>query len=267
MALSRILLTGAAGNLGRALRQRRAGRQDLLRLSDAQEMEPAGKGEEVIVCDLADADGVAALCQGVEAVLHFGGQSGEAPWPRILQSNITGLVNLYEGARKAGVDRVIFASSNHAIGFYPRSERLDHSSPAKPDSRYGVSKAFGEDLAHYYAMKHGIRSLCLRIGSCFPKPVDARQLATWLSFDDLDRLVTVGLTADYVYEVAYGVSANTRSWWDNTNVMRLGYAPQDNAEDYAADLAHLTYEDPLAEARQGGQFVTADFSGKSDWLP
>ncbi len=267
MAPSRILLTGAAGALGRDLRQRLAGRQTLLRVSDTLEMAPAGTGEEVVICDLADAAAVETLCQGMDAILHFGGQSIEAPWPRVLQSNITGLINLYEGARKAGVERVIFASSNHAIGFYPRSQRLDHTAPAKPDSRYGVSKAFGEDLAYYYAMKHGIRSLCLRIGSCLPKPVDARQLASWLSLDDFDRLVSVGLNADYVYEIAYGVSANTRSWWDNANVVRLGYAPQDNAEDYAAEIAHLTLDDPLAEDRQGGVFVPADFSGKLDWLP
>ena len=267
MAPTRILLTGAAGALGGELRRRRQGRQTLLRVSDALEMAQEGDGEEVLVCDLVDADAVEALCQDMDAILHFGGQSIEAPWPRILQSNIAGLINLYEGARKAGVERVVFASSNHAIGFYPRSQRLDHTSSARPDSRYGVSKAFGEDLAYYYAMKHGIRSLCLRIGSCLPKPVDARQLATWLSLDDFDRLTDVGLTADYVYEIAYGVSANTRSWWDNANIARLGYDPQDNAEDYADEIAHLTLDNPLAEDRQGGVFVPADFSGNLDWLP
>lgn len=267
MAPSQILLTGAAGTLGGELRRRLSGRYTLLRLSDAQEMVPARPDEEVVVCDLADADAVEALCHGMDAILHFGGQSIEAPWPRIIQSNITGLINLYEGARKAGVERVVFASSNHAIGFYRRSQHLDHSAPAKPDSRYGVSKAFGEDLAYYYAMKHGIRSLCLRIGSCLPKPTEARHLATWLSLDDLERLITVGLTADYIYEIAYGVSANTRSWWGNANIARLGYSPQDNAEDYADEIAALTLDDPLAEGRQGGAFVPADFTGTPDWSP
>ena len=266
MATKKILITGAAGALGRVLRQRLHGRYGLVRLSDASAMEPARKGEEVVQCDLTDADTVDQLCQGIDAIVHLGGQSIEAPWARIIQSNLIGCINLYEGARKASVDRVIFASSNHAIGFHKRNQRLDHATPAKPDSRYGVSKAFGEDLARYYASKHGVRGLCLRIGSCYPKPTNARFLSTWLSYDDFERLIEVGLHADYVYEIAYGVSDNTRSWWDNSRIRALGYAPKDNAEAYAKEVGKIVTDNALDEMHQGGPFCAPDFSGKAEWV-
>ena len=267
MTISRVLITGAAGALGRQLRAGLAGRYPLLRLSDIAAMDPAQPGEEIVTADLADVDATARLCEGVDAIVHFGGQSLEAEWATVIAANITGLVNLYEGARKAGVGRVVFAGSNHAIGLYRRTQRLDHLSPARPDSRYGVSKAFGEDLAAYYAYKHGIRSLCLRIGSCFATPRNARMLSTWLSYPDLIRLVEVGLNADYVFEVVYGVSRNSRSWWDNSNAYRLGYAPEDDAERFAAEVEHIVAEDPLDEAFQGGGFVPPDFDGDMRLIP
>jgi uronate dehydrogenase len=266
MPTNRVLVTGAAGALGKELRRRLYGRYQLLRLSDANAMEAARNGEEVVLCDLADAAAVDKICEGIDAIVHLGGQSIEAPWARIIQSNLVGCINLYEGARKAKVDRVIFASSNHAIGFYHRRQRLDHNSAPKPDSRYGVSKAFGEDLARYYALKHGIRGLCLRIGSCYPKPINARFLSTWLSYDDFDRLIEVGLNADYVYEIAYGVSDNTRSWWDNSRIKALGYNPKDNAEAFAKEVGQIVSDNPIDEARQGGPFCSPDFSGKAEWL-
>lgn len=266
MATKRVLITGAAGALGKELRRRLYGRYPLVRLSDMNAMEPARKGEEVAQCDLADAFAVDRICEGIDAIVHLGGQSVEAPWERVIQSNLIGCINLYEGARKAGVDRVIFASSNHAIGFYHRRQRLDHNSAAKPDSRYGVSKAFGEDLSRYYASKHGIRGLCLRIGSCFPKPINARFLSTWLSYDDFERLIEVGLNADYIYEIAYGVSNNTRSWWDNSRIEALGYRPKDNAETYAKEVEGIVMDNPIDEAHHGGQYCSPDFSGKPEWL-
>jgi uronate dehydrogenase len=266
MPSKRILITGAAGALGKELRRRLFGRYPLLRLSDVNAMEPARQGEEIVQCDLADAAAVDRVCEGIDAIVHLGGQSIEAPWERVIQSNLVGCVNLYEGARKARVDRVIFASSNHAIGFYHRRQRIDHTTPPKPDSRYGVSKAFGEDLSHYYALKHGIRGLCLRIGSCYPKPTNARFLSTWLSYDDFERLIEVGLHADYVYEIAYGVSDNTRAWWDNSRIKALGYRPQDNAEAFAKEVGHIVTDNAIDEAHQGGPFCSPDFSGRIEWL-
>jgi uronate dehydrogenase len=267
MPYQRVLLTGAAGHLGRVLRARLAGRFSVLRLSDVAEMDPAGPGEEVMRCDLANADAVAELCRGVDAILHFGGRSNEDSWDTILSANIAGAIHLWEGARLAGVRRIIFASSNHAIGLHRRSTRIDHRAQAAPDGRYGLSKAFGEDLAALYAYKHGIAALCIRIGSSFAEPADARQLSTWMSFDDLVRMIEVGLAADYTYEIVYGVSDNSRSFWDNSNAERLGYLPADSADRFAAALAEKRTADPIAELTQGGTFSSAEFSGDPSALP
>jgi uronate dehydrogenase len=266
-AVRRLLITGAAGALGRELRSRLRGAFPILRLSDVVPLEPAGSGEEVVPCDLRDAAAVEALCREVDAIVHLGGQAREADWPGVLGPNILGAVHLWEGARRAGVDRVLFASSNHAIGLYRRSQTISHLDPPRPDSRYGLSKAFGEDLAYLYAYKHGVRSFCMRIGSCFPKPTSARMLSTWLSYADFERLVRVGLTADYVYEIVYGVSRNRRSWWNNGNAYRLGYDPADDAEIYVAEFADNPGDGPLADQFQGGAFVAEGFEANPARVP
>ena len=263
----RVLVTGAAGNLGRELRAKLAGFAPVMRYSDRDAMPAAGPDEEVIRADLADAGAIETVCEDVDAIVHLGGQATEGPWATVMAANIAGAVNLWEGARKAGVKRVLFASSNHAIGFHRRTERLDHTSPAWPDSRYGLSKAFGEDISRYYAFKHGIEGFCMRIGSCFPAVTNARMLSTWLSYADFVRLVKTGLEAEYLYEIVYGVSRNTRGWWDNSNAYRLGYDPQDDAEQFAAEVEHLVSHDPLDEARQGGMYVPPDFTGDAARLP
>jgi uronate dehydrogenase len=267
MTYNRVLLTGAAGHLGRELRRRLAGRFPVLRLSDVADMEAAGPGEEVVRCDLSNTAAVAELCRDVDVILHFGGRSNEDDWNTILSANIVGAVNLWEGARQAGVKRIVFASSNHVIGLYRRDTRIDHRAPAAPDSRYGLSKAFGEDLAAFHAYKHGIAALCIRIGSSFAEPVDARQLSTWLSFDDLIRIIEVGLEADYLFEIVYGVSDNTASWWDNSNAARLGYRPKDSADRFATALADKMSSDPVTERTQGGTFASNEFDGDPDALP
>jgi uronate dehydrogenase len=224
-------------------------------------MGEAGPGEELVQCELADAAAVDKLFQSVDACVHLGGQSTEADWPPIIAGNILGVINVWEAARKAGTKRILFASSNHAIGFQPRSKKLDHRAPARPDSRYGLSKAFGEDVALYYANKHGISALCMRIGSARAEPHDQRALSTWQSYPDWCRLVEAGLNAEYTYEVVYGVSANTRTWWDNSNAERLGYHPEDNAESYASVLTGKVTDNPVNELFQGGPFCAPDFTG------
>lgn len=266
MTPNRILLTGAAGRLGSLLRQAFVGQFQLLRLSDVAPLGKAGEREEVVACDLSDGAAVQALCEGMEAIIHLGGIPYETGWPELLQSNIVGTINLYEGARRAGVDRVIFASSNHATGMHPNDRILSGESPPRPDSRYGLTKAIGEDVAALYAYKHGIRSLSLRIGSCLPRPDNKRALSTWLSHGDFVRLVQVGLTADYIHEIVYGVSRNTRSWWDNSSAYRLGYEPQDDAEVYAAEVEAIELGTDLARNYQGGNFVPDEFSGRKEWL-
>jgi len=255
----RLLLTGAAGSLGKVLRERMRPWARVLRASDVAALEPAG-ADECMRCDLADGRAVDDLLRGVSAVVHLGAVSVERPFHEILQANILGTYNVYESARRHGVKRIVFASSNHVVGFYRQDQRIDADAPPRPDSNYGVSKAFGEDLARFYFDRYGIETVCLRIGSSFPEPKDRRMLATWLSYDDLERLVVASLTAPVVgHSVVYGMSDNTTTWWDNTSAAHLGYRPKDSSEPYRAVAEarqpELDRHDP-AVVYQGGGFVT-----------
>ncbi|MCG6858773.1 MAG: NAD(P)-dependent oxidoreductase [Salaquimonas sp.] len=266
----RVLMTGAAGHIGSVLRERLAGRYDLLRLSDVVRMAPAGPGEEVVSAELSDISQVMTAMDGIDAVIHLGGIPGEDTWENILRSNIEGTYNVFEAARLNDARRIVFASSNHAVGFYRRDQVVDHLVAQRPDTRYGLSKAFGEDLASLYVDKHRFQVMCMRIGSFQAEPKDARQLATWMSYGDMTRLVATGLAApDMGFAVVYGISRNTRAWWDNAHAYRLGYDPQDNAEDHADRL--LAVEPPeaggdVALALQGGIFPEMEFDGDLDAL-
>ena len=256
----RLLLTGAAGGLGRVLRPRLKAHCRVLRLSDIAELDPAGAGEEVVRAALEDGAAVRALLEGVDAVVHLGGISVEGPFEPILQANIVGVYHLYEAARIHRVPRIVFASSNHVTGFYRQDEVIDARAPARPDGYYGISKAFGENLSRFYFDRYGIETVCLRIGSSFPEPKDRRMLATWLSHDDLERLVVAALGAPVVgHTVVYGVSDNRTTWWDNTAAAHLGYRAQDSSEPFraAAEARQpvLDRSDP-AVVYQGGAFVT-----------
>jgi uronate dehydrogenase len=255
----RLLLTGAAGALGSQLRPRLKAYCETLRLSDRESLGATAAGEEMRVVALEDRDGMRALLEGVDAVIHLGGVSTEGPFDPILQSNIVGVYNLYEAARVQRVRRIVFASSNHVTGFYRQDEVIAPSDPVRPDSYYGVSKAFGENLASFYWDRHGIETACLRIGSSFPEPKDRRMLATWLSYDDLERLVVACLSAPVVgFSVVYGMSCNRATWWDNTSARHLGFAPQDSSEPFRAALEArqptLDIGDPPV-AHQGGAYV------------
>jgi uronate dehydrogenase len=257
---SRLLLTGAAGGLGRVLRPRLKAYCETLRLSDISTLGAAGAGEEVMPAALQDKAAVGDLLRGVSAVVHLGGVSTEQPWEPILQANIIGIYNLYEAARVHGVRRIVFASSNHVIGFYRQDEVLDHKVPMRPDGLYGLSKAFGENLARFYFDRYGIETVCLRIGSSFPEPKDRRMLATWMSYDDLERLVVASLTAPVVgHSIIYGMSDNTTKFWDNTGAAHIGYRPLDSSEPFRAAVEArqqvLDLNDP-AQVCQGGAFVT-----------
>jgi len=255
----RLLLTGAAGGLGRELRPRLRRMARTLRLSDIAALAPAGDGEEVVVAALQDAAAVDAMVAGVQAIVHLGGISTEGPFAPILAANVVGVWNVYEAARRHGVARIVFASSNHVSGFYRQDEVVAPGDPMRPDGHYGLSKAFGENVARFYFDRYGIESVCLRIGSSFPEPKDRRMLATWLSYDDLERLVVASLTAPVVgCSVVYGVSDNTTTWWDNTSATHIGYRPRDSSERFRAALEArqptLDRSDP-ATLFQGGGFV------------
>ena len=256
----RLLLTGAAGGLGRVLRPRLRPWSRTLRLSDVAAMDPAGPGEEVVPCDLADKAAVDGLLKGCNAVVHLGGISVERPFEEILEANIKGVFHLYEGARRHGVRRVVFASSNHVIGFHPQGLRLDADSPRRPDGYYGLSKSFGEDLSRFYFDRYGIETACLRIGSSFPEPKDRRMLITWLSYDDLTELVRCCLVAPALgHTIVYGMSANRETWWDNSKVRQLGFEPRDSSEPFRSKVEALPPLDPADPAArfQGGGFVKA----------
>jgi uronate dehydrogenase len=257
----RLLLTGAGGNLGKVLRPRLKAYCDVLRVSHRRELEPATAGEEVQFASLEDKDQMMALLDGVNAVVHMGGVSTEQPWEPILAGNIVGMVNLYEAARLQGVPRIVFASSNHVTGFYRQDEVVNTRMPPKPDGFYGLSKAFGEDLAQLYWDRWGIETVSLRIGSSFTEPKDRRMLATYLSYDDLERLVVAALTAPIVgHSIIYGMSDNQTTWWDNTHAKHIGYRPLDSSDVFrpAVEARQQTIDqkDPAA-IYQGGAFVKA----------
>ena len=264
--MKRVLITGAAGGIGRALRETLRGVYPILRLSDRVAPAPARDGEEVDCTELSEMTAVQRMVAGVDGIIHLGGISGENDWPVILAGNIIGLYNVFEAARGAGVQRIVFATSNHAVGFYRRAERIDHRVVPRPDSRYGVSKAFGEALASLYSDKHGIGVLCTRIGNFGEKPIDKRRLSIWISPRDYTQLVRIGLEhPDIRYEIVYGVSNNRRSWYDNSNAERLGYRPQDDSEPFAEAVlaAEPRGADPISEHYQGGTFCAAEYTAKN----
>lgn len=255
-----IVLTGAAGRLGSALRPQLASMCKELRLIDNVVINAAGPNEIAFKVDLNDAEALAAALKGCNAVVHFAGYPREADWNTLLAANITGVIRLWEGAFAAGASRIIYASSNHAVGLYDRQQRLTEDVPPRPDSRYGVTKVFMESLAALYAVKHGLRGFGIRIGHSAPEPSDARMLSHWIHPEDLGALVRVGLEAEYECEIVYGASANTRSWWINQRAYDLGYKPAHSADTFESLLHAKRSADPVAEHFQGGSFAADGFT-------
>ena len=268
MKATRILITGAAGQIGVALRAGLKGGYDLLRLSDIAPLGSAAAGEEVCTVNLRDMAALEKSMQGIDCVVHLGGVSTEDVWEKVLPANIEGCYNVYEAARRQGVKRVIFASSNHAIGFHRRERFIDNTVVPRPDSRYGVSKVFGEAVGRLYADKHGLSVACLRIGTFRhpDRPDETRQLNSWISHRDMVQLVRRAIDhPDYHFIVVYGVSNNVRSRWDNTNVKFLGYRPEDDSEIYAAEiLARGIKENEISAQFHGGFYCPMEFSGNTD---
>lgn len=268
MTTPTILMTGALGAVARMIRPPMLARYGSLLLTDRAATADLSDGEDYRPANLEDADRLVEITRGIEAVVHLGGKATEGSWEEILKSNIEGLHNLYEACRINGVKRIVFASSNHAIGFYPRNRRLTVDHRVRPDSRYGVSKAFGEALGALYAMKHGLGVLDIRIGHVAARPADHRRLSIWIHPEDLVSLVAIGIEhPDIVHEVVWGTSANERGWWDNAPAFRLGYRPVHRAEDHR-DHALAEQEriapDPVADTLQGGPYCSAEFDGDPD---
>jgi uronate dehydrogenase len=263
MTMNRILITGAAGRIGRTLREGFARRYSLLRLLDIAPLGAAAAGEEVVRADIGDLAAMEAALDGIECVVHLAGVPEEDAWEKILPTNIIGTYNVFEAARRRGTRRIVFASTNHVVGFHPRERRLDENVMPRPDTRYGTSKAFGEALGRLYADKHGMSVACMRIGSFQPRPQDERQLATWISPRDTVRLVRCCIeAAEYHFLIVYGVSNNRDRRWFDTASRRIGYAPEDDAEAFAAEIrARGEKPDPIAARFHGGPYCAMEFSG------
>ena len=267
--MKKILITGAAGDVGGHLRRELAGRY-ALRLSDIRTVADLSPGEEFIRGDCASLRDMLRVTRGVDAIVHLGGFSVEGPWEVILRANIVGAYQVFEAARRNGVRRLVFASSNHAVGFYDRDETIDHRVYPRPDSRYGVSKVFGEALGSLYAYKYGMEVVCMRIGNVNPRPMDKRRLSIWLSPRDLAQLVSIAIDRPGIrFEIVYGVSGNRRSWYDNANAESLGYRPQDDSENWAEEVLknEKPGADPRTEKFQGGTFVLAEDGGDPTRAP
>jgi uronate dehydrogenase len=263
--MQRVLLTGASGGVGRRLRRLLKGVYPTLRLSDLVRPADLQADEEFVQADLTDLAALKRAVDGVDGIIHLGGYSIEGSWEQILQANIIGCHNLFETAYRSGVKRVVFASSNHAVGFYPRHKKISTTVVPRPDTRYGVSKVFGEALGALYAYKHGLGVLSIRIGNIDDRPVDARRLSIWLKPEDLVQLIRIGLEhPDIRYEVVYGASDNARGWWDNSNAHRLGYRPTGVGEKFAVEAIRDQEKlppDPIGDLFQGGSFCSLEYDG------
>lgn len=260
-----LLITGGAGNIGRKLRQELGSRFARIRILDAVAPANLAANEEALQVDIADIGAVERAMTGMDGVIHMAGVVREAPFEAILQTNVVGTWNVYEAARRQGVGRVVFGSSNHAVGFYPRHQRIDERVLPRPDGRYGLSKCWGEAVGALYADKYGIRSMHVRIGNAADIPASARTLKIWISGRDLAQLCLIGLEHPDIHNtIVYGVSDNADGWYDNAVAHGLGYRPQDHADDYAEEAmageAELTHEPP-ALYFQGGGFCSLEYAG------
>ena len=262
--MTKVALSGASGNMGRVLRvelQKRG--VDLRSAGGRTPLTPLHEGEDVMHGDLRDPAVVDRLLRGVDVLINLAGTSVERPLPEIIENNLVGLHQIYEGARRNHVRRVIFASSNHAFGMHSVKDKLQLDAPFRPDGLYGLSKVWGEAMARMYWDKHGIEGISVRIGTAFDKPPEnARHLSTWFGTEDLVQLMMRCIDVPNVgYMAVWGVSNNTRSYWDNAGAAKLGYKPTQDSEIFAKDiLARPNPLDPIAQQYQGGNFVTIDFT-------
>ena len=257
-----VLLTGASGALGRQIARALGERRWPLVLTDVapfpDEVPPGARFARV---DLNDGVALLRLAEGCGTILHFGGVSTDKPFEEVFGPNLRGLYHVYEAARRERA-RVVFASSNHAVGFHERATVLDADCSFRPDSFYGLSKAYGELMGRLYWDKHGVENVNIRIGSSFPEPADARMLASWLSYADVVRLVERCTLAEGVgHAVVWGASDNARmTWWRRDHRARLGWAPQDSADPFIDRLDGKLSGDPVAERYQGGAYCAADYT-------
>jgi len=251
--MERVLITGARGRIATVLRPALRVGVSELRLSDLTEPDDRVAPETSFPADLADFDAVCAAVDGVDAVVHLGAVANEAPIETIAGPNLYGTFHVFEACRRAGVRRVVFASSTHATGMYPVGAPLDVSVTPRPDGIYGASKVWGEALGRMFCDRFGLSVVCLRIGLFGDRPGDQRELASWLSRADGVRLVQAALSADVEFAIVYGASANTRRWWPPDT--EIGFVPLDDSEVFAGGLPESVY------TVQGGPNSTREHGG------
>lgn len=257
--MKKIVLTGAAGRLGSYLREPLSKMADQLLSTDiSNDIGSLYDNETFVKADLAEMSEIKPLMKDADMVVHFGAYVDEGPFEKLWGPNFVGSYNVWESARLAGVKRVIYASSIHAVGMYPRNQFIGVDVPHRPDGFYGLAKCFTEDLGRMYWEKSGLEAVCLRIYSA-AAVVSSRSLSTWLSYDDLIQLVTRAIDTPTVgFTISYGISNNDRAVVDNSAATYLGYKPKDNAEQYADEiLANSPPSDPqdLAQMCHGGPFA------------
>ncbi len=241
--VSRILITGAAGRIGSGLRRLLPRHYQLVRLMDIRPMTELAAHEEAVVGDFTDPALAARALDGIEGLVHLAAEPSERDLAAIDRLNLTGVRRLFGLAHQAGVRRLVFGSSHHAVGGYPIAEPVPVELPPRPDSIYGASKAFGEALARFYVDLHGLEAVCLRIGSYQPEPQNARQLITWISPRDMAHLTDRALRVPGIgFCITYGYSGNRANPTHDPAWARLGYTPADDAEPHRARVAAIEPE-------------------------
>lgn len=257
----RILITGASGHIGGVLATRLRD-EHVIRGVDLTAPPAAvseATGGDFVVDDCADPTVAHRVVEGVDAVVHLAGIATETDLPAILSTHVETTAALLEAMVSHGVNRMVYASSNHAVGMTPRCTLLTNDVPPRPDTFYGVGKVAAEALLSLYADRFAISSVAMRIGSFLERPETRRGLSTWLSYDDCTRMVRAALTADFdKVATIYGISNNTDAWWDLEPGRALGYHPRDDAAAYA-DSIPTRPEDDVESARVGGPFAAKEF--------
>ena len=259
----KILIRGASGHLGGMLFNSLATMGYKNIIGTDLKKKNIKKNQKFILANLKNFNTLVKMTKGVHAIVHFGAIPIEDTQQNILHNNIIGTYNLFEASRINKVKRIIFASSNHAIGFHRRTTKLNEVSTQRPDSHYGLSKAFGEELSRFYADKFNIKSMCIRIGSCLRVPEDRRHISTWISYNDLTQLVDIGIKHKAIHhEIVYGASKNKKSWWNNSRAHQLGYKPIDSVDKFNFySFSKNEHKDKMALLFQGGVFTSANFTG------
>lgn len=258
--MKKLVLTGAAGRLGSYLREPLAAMCDSLVSTDIKDdIGTLYEVESYVQADIADLDAMVSITEGADMVIHFGAIVDEGPFEELLGPNFIGAYNIWEAAHRNGLRRVVYASSIHAVGMYPKNQHIGTDVPHRPDTFYGLAKCFAEDLGSMYWDKRGLESVCLRILSA-AQVNNPRALGSWLSYDDLIQLVTRAIDTPVTgFSIVYGVSNNDRAPVDNSSAAFLGYRPKDNAEDYAVEvLANSGPLDPQDPGHMchGGPFAS-----------